>query len=486
MVHTARDTSPTLVRLVLSRAVAPVLIVCGAIPLGLIVPPGYLVPVYAGLILLATVVLWVSIYRTLAATATHLRHMHVATTEFAAGDLSRRPSADAPREVRLLAQGMTAMAASLQQRIAAIESQQTQLEAILGNMVEGVILVDRQFRIRSINTAARRIFEVPPANRSPDGPPTLLEVFRNSELHEFVRHTLEQNTTQETSIVLYTNPPRYMQVHGTTLHIGIVKPGQPVPDREAAILLVLNDITRLKELENVRRDFVANVSHELKTPITSILGFVETLADGEIEDPAEIQRFLGIVSAQAHRLNAIIEDLLQLSRLEQHRNAIEKGPCRAEEIVAMVRQTVQSAADEHKISIRDTYRGPTVVDVNERLMEQALTNLVDNAIKYCPAQSEVTLHFEHRGDALVFAVSDNGPGIELPDQARVFERFYRTDKARSRSLGGTGLGLAIVKHIARAHDGTVELTSIPGSRSTFTITIPQAGSTGNGSNAENA
>jgi two-component system phosphate regulon sensor histidine kinase PhoR len=126
------------------------------------------------------------------------------------------------------------------------------------------------------------------------------------------------------------------------------------------------------------------------------------------------------------------------------------------------------------------------VCVNAHLLEQALTNLVDNAIKYCPARSEVTVGFEHHGTAIMFTVSDNGPGIELPDQARVFERFYRTDKARSRSLGGTGLGLAIVKHIARAHNGTVELTSVPGAGSTFTITIPQTGSTRNGSYAENA
>lgn len=486
MVASTRGNSPTIVHSVLSRAVVPVLIAGGAVPLGLIVPPDLLVPVYAGVILLATVVLWGSVYRTLTATAAHLRRLYMATTEFAAGDLSRRPTADAPREVQLLAQGMADMAVSLQQRIAAIESQQTQLEAILGNMVEGVILVDRQLRIRSINAAAQRIFEIAPTEWPADGPPTLLEVIRNSELHDFVRHTLEEDTTQETSIVLYTSPPRYMQVHGTTLHIGIVKPGQPVPDREAAILLVLNDITRLKELENIRRDFVANVSHELKTPITSILGFVETLAEGEIEDPAEIQRFLGIVSAQAHRLNAIIEDLLHLSRLEQQHDAIEKGHCRAEEIVAMVRQTVQNAADEHQITLRDTYRGKTDVCVNAHLVEQALTNLVDNAIKYCPARSEVTVGFEHHGTAIVFTVSDNGPGIELPDQARVFERFYRTDKARSRSLGGTGLGLAIVKHIARAHNGTVELSSVPGAGSTFTITIPQAGSTKNGSYAENA
>jgi two-component system phosphate regulon sensor histidine kinase PhoR len=198
----------------------------------------------------------------------------------------------------------------------------------------------------------------------------------------------------------------------------------------------------------------------------------------------EIQRFLGIVSAQAHRLNAIIEDLLHLSRLEQQHNAIEKEHCRAEEIVAMVRQTVQSAADEHEITLRDTYRGKTAVCVNAHLVEQALTNLVDNAIKYCPARSDVTVGFEDHGTAVTFTVSDNGPGIELPDQARVFERFYRTDTARSRSLGGTGLGLAIVKHIARAHNGTVELTSVPGAGSTFTITIPQPDSARNGSYTE--
>ena len=313
-----------------------------------------------------------------------------------------------------------------------------------------------------MNAAARHLFRVQSITTSSGGARTLLEVIRNSELHDFVRRTLDSDTSEEANIVVYTNPPRYMQVHGTAVELA----------DDPAILVVLNDITRLKELENIRREFVANVSHELKTPITSILGFVETIVEGEIDDPGEVRRFLGIISKQAHRLNAIIEDLLQLSRLEQTNEAIVREPTRAEEIVAAMRRTVQGAADEKRIRIHDTYRGGTTLTVNANLLQQALTNLVDNAIRYCPTASEVTISFDIRPTDAAITVADNGPGIDPADQPRIFERFFRTGDARSRSSGGTGLGLAIVKHIAKAHRGSVHLESSPGSGSAFTITLP--------------
>lgn len=420
--------------------------------------------VFLGVVLvLVLVVVFVTTYRVVIGISRPLGELRYTAERFAAGELQYRATLDEPRELALLAQTMNEMASQLQDRIASIRTQQTQLEAILGSMVEGVILVDWNLRIRTINAAARRLFGVESVINPAGDARTLLEVIRNSELHDFVQKTLDAATSQETNITIYTTPPRYMQVHGTTLSL----------EGEDAVLLVLNDITRLKELENIRRDFVANVSHELKTPITSILGFVETLGESSLDDDDEVRRFLGIIAKQTHRLNAIIEDLLQLSRLEQQKAAIPTAECRAEEIIASVRQSVQEHADEKGIRIIDSYRGPTDMKGNANLLQQALTNLVDNAIKYCPGDSEVSIEYDHRGESAVFTVRDDGPGIALPDQARVFERFFRTDIARSRSLGGTGLGLAIVKHIAKAHDGSVELNSVPGAGSTFILTIPQ-------------
>lgn len=423
--------------------------------------------VFLGAIVLFILVLVLLItYRVVAGINTPLKELRHAAGRFAEGQLEYRAALSEPRELVQLAETMNEMACQLQGRIASIRSQQTQLEAILGNMVEGVILVDQQIRVRSMNAAARRLFQVRSITTSTGEARTLLEVIRNSELYEFVLRTDRSEKSEEASIVIYTNPPRYMQVHGTAMELGT----------EHAILVVLNDITRLKELEDIRREFVANVSHELKTPITSILGFVETIVDGEIDDPDEIRRFLTIVSNQTHRLNAIIEDLLQLSRLEQRNEEIDRESTRAEEIVAAVRQTVESSAEEKGIKIADTYRGGTTFPANANLIQQALTNLVDNAIKYCPAGSEVQIAFEITPETTTITVSDDGPGISPSDQARVFERFYRTDKARSRSLGGTGLGLAIVKHIAHAHHGTVHLHSTLGEGSSFTISLPNTGS----------
>lgn len=414
------------------------------------------------IVLFILVLVLIITYRVVAGISIPLKELRHAANRFAEGELEYRATLSEPRELAQLADTMNDMASQLQGRIASIRNQQTQLEAILGNMVEGVILIDHQYKIRSMNTAARRLFGIQSITTSAGEARTLLEVIRNSELHDFVRRTLSSDKSEEANIVVYTNPPRYMQVHGTAVELAA----------EPAILVVLNDITRLKELENIRREFVANVSHELKTPITSILGFVETIVEGEIDDPEEIRRFLRIISKQTHRLNAIIEDLLQLSRLEQSKEAIVTEPTRADEIVAAVRQTVQATAEEKEITILDTYRGGTSLNVNANLIQQALTNLVDNAIKYCPNGSEVTISFDVGTQDATITVADNGPGIGPADQSRIFERFFRTDKARSRSLGGTGLGLAIVKHIARAHRGSVHIDSSLGNGSVFTIHLP--------------
>jgi two-component system phosphate regulon sensor histidine kinase PhoR len=242
----------------------------------------------------------------------------------------------------------------------------------------------------------------------------------------------------------------------------------------------LNDVTALRRLETVRRDFVANVSHELKTPITSIKGFVETLLDTRERDAQETERFLGIVLRQADRLNAIIEDLLNLSRIERDAEAgdiaLEQGALRA--VVAAALQSCETQAQTRGIRLVSECDAGLAAWFNGALLEQALVNLIDNAIKYSPAGAEVRVEAAEQDGSVVIRVRDWGSGIEAKHLPRLFERFYRVDKARSRKLGGTGLGLAIVKHIAQAHKGQVFVESAPGAGSTFSLHFPTQPRTG--------
>jgi two-component system phosphate regulon sensor histidine kinase PhoR len=222
----------------------------------------------------------------------------------------------------------------------------------------------------------------------------------------------------------------------------------------------------------MRKDFVANVSHELKTPITSILGFVETLSEGAIEDPDSAKRFLKIIGDHTNRLSLIIEDLLSLSRLESFDQDIPRDWCTVEEIVNRTKADCAGLAHSKNVRIVDSYAGQVYAYVNQNLLEQALTNLVDNAVKYSPNDSEVRIDVRNRDGELRLSVGDAGMGIPREELDRIFERFYRVDRARSRRMGGTGLGLAIVKHIALAHGGRINVDSVLGEGSSFTITVP--------------
>jgi two-component system phosphate regulon sensor histidine kinase PhoR len=244
------------------------------------------------------------------------------------------------------------------------------------------------------------------------------------------------------------------------------------------VLVVLNDITRLRKLENIRKDFVANVSHEIRTPITAIKGFVETLRDGAMQSPEEADRFLGIIQNHVQRLESLVEDLLSLSRIEEdtEKEAIALEEKAVKDVLAGALQLCQMKAEPKQIRMVLSCKQDVVARINPSLLEQAVVNLLDNAVKYSEPGKSVWVEMDKTEKDVLIRVRDEGCGIEKQYQERLFERFYRVDKARSRKLGGTGLGLAIVKHIMEAHGGRVSVESQPGRGSTFTLHLPRISS----------
>jgi two-component system phosphate regulon sensor histidine kinase PhoR len=382
--------------------------------------------------------------------------------EFAKGDLARKLRVEGSDEVSALAEAMNEMAADLHDRIETVTRQRNEQEAILSSMSEGVMAFDPNERLLEMNHAAEELIAV--KNEDARGR-SFHEIVRNADLQRMVEQVLAGESI-EGDITLRTNGEKHIQVRGTALR-------DSYGERKGA-LIVLNDVSRLRRLENIRRDFVANVSHELRTPITSIKGFVDTLLDRSPEDTNEAKRFLEIVRKHADRLNTIIEDLLSLSRIEQgaaeSELSLQKSSIR--EILAASVHACEMKAKSKGIKIDLECSPDMYAKADPALLEQAVINLIDNAIKYSDSGSVVNIVAAPSETTVDISVMDRGIGISEQHLSRVFERFYRVDKARSRDLGGTGLGLAIVKHIAIAHGGDVEIDSTLGEGTTCTIHLP--------------
>lgn len=391
-----------------------------------------------------------------------LEQLKLGAEHFARGEFKYRLTIPDSDEIARLAEAMNMMASQLDERVKTITNQRNEQVAILSSMVEGVIAVDVNEQVMNMNQAALKMLgaDFDEVKNSP-----IQEVVRNYELEVIIKKALASSEPVEEEIVLNLDGERFFQVNGTAL--------MSDDKKQIGALIVLNDLTRVKKLENVRTDFVANVSHELKTPITSIKGFVETLLEGAMKDPEDTERFLNIINKQADRLNAIINDLLSLSRLEQGLNKEdisfeESNVC---EIIDSVVQVCRHKADAKKQHISVECE-ELKVKLNAPLFEQAMINLLDNAVKYSPNDKDVIIRAYKEDNELVVKVIDYGQGIAKAHIDRVFERFYRVDKARSREVGGTGLGLAIVKHITMTHKGSVDVESELGKGSTFTVRIP--------------
>lgn len=345
--------------------------------------------------------------------------------------------------------------------------EKTELEAVFDIMIEGVIVVDPNETIVNINNAAQKLFRLD-HQIIIDKP--FLDVIQNSSLLRLTNDVFSAKETLEDEIIIrdVTGEKMFLQVHGIFI--------QNQKTHKQRVLIILNDVTKLRRLENIRSDFVANVSHELKTPITTIKGFVETLREGGIEDPHESQNFLDIVLRNADRLHAIVEDLLTLSRIEEEDNNSEIF-LTEERVVKPLIAAIEACAmkaTEKNIQILLKCDGAIRAPLNSPLMEQAISNLIVNAIKYTEAGNKVLVRaIEENPRTILIEVEDFGIGIDEKHLPRLFERFYRSDKARSRKLGGTGLGLAIVKHIVMAHHGRVGVRSVLKKGTTFMIRLPR-------------
>jgi two-component system phosphate regulon sensor histidine kinase PhoR len=399
--------------------------------------------------------------------ATPVAEMNRAAKRMAAGDLEARVYPVLPGELGELAEALNYLAREFTAMLARTEGERREVEAVLKSLSDVVIATDARGRIALFNAAAERTFRVSEA-QALDQP--VLAVARLAGLAEGFASVLAGQAPQAREITAVTPEERTFEAH--------LSPIRHPDGTIAGAVAVLHDVTEVRRLERIRSEFVANVSHELRTPLTSLAGFVETLEDGAADDPATRHRFLSIISTETARLGRLVEDLLDLSRLESGHLELRAAPVDLRGVVERTLAFYQPTAEAKQVALRsDLPADLPPVPGDDDLLEQVVRNLVDNAVKYTPQGGRVSVSaepvdYQDGRREVVLRVSDTGPGIPPEHLHRLFERFYRVDRARSRALGGTGLGLAIVKHVVERHGGRVWVDSDPGRGATFSVALP--------------
>lgn len=380
----------------------------------------------------------------------------------AAGDFSRSIDIHTDDEFGDLSNSINYMSKQIKERIDEVVSSRLRLEAVLLSMFDGVIVVDKNGKMKLMNKALRNLFQVMEevVGKKP------IEVIRNVEIQEIVNQVTQQEAgalSRELS-VLFPHEKHFI-IHATPVTLNGVIDGA---------VMVFHDITELRRLESVRKDFVANVSHELRTPITNIKGYAETLLEGALNDKANAEDFTKIIYSESERLAKLVEDVLDLSRIESGKMEFIFKEQNIKELVSRVEKGLGKQIENKRITFKNEIPD-TIGDVtfDATSIAQVLLNLIENAIKYNKENGTVTVSAVSKGSGIEVSISDTGIGIPEDDLPRVFERFYRVDKAHSREIGGTGLGLSIVKHIIQAHKGEVYVTSKLGEGSTFRFTLPR-------------
>jgi two-component system phosphate regulon sensor histidine kinase PhoR len=387
--------------------------------------------------------------------------MQNAAERFARGNFSEMIYPPKNPELRILAGSLNDMAKQLDEKINIIGEQKKLQLAVLESMKEGVLAVDYDEKILLMNKTAGIILTIDETNSIGR---TLQETIRIPDIQKFVKALMQSGGIEETEFEIKRETDKTLQLKGAYLTDN--------ENKNIGVVILINDITGLRYLDTLKREFVANVSHELKTPITAIKGFVETLRDGAISQPQNAKRFLDIVYKHSERLNAIVEDLLSLSRLEEKSFEIEFESIKIRSLLKTAVDNYEFKSKEKLIEINLDCAENLSAKINNQLIVQAVENLIDNAIKYSDIKTHIMISAFKDENKLIIKVQDEGCGIPKENFPRLFERFYRIDKSRSRDEGGTGLGLSIVKHIAQVHKGSVEVESEPGNGSTFTIILP--------------
>jgi two-component system phosphate regulon sensor histidine kinase PhoR len=386
-----------------------------------------------------------------------LRELTEAARKMSSGDLDVRTHLRGHDEVADLGKALDALAESLSVNLSTMRAERDLLGRILESMQEGVLVMDAQRRILLVNPSLREML----ALSSEAVGRIAIEVIRNAELQRLLETALASEGSHSGEIEIVGLKPRRALVHAKAMT------GQP------GLLAVFVDVTDVRRLESLRRDFVANVSHELRTPIAAVSSAAETLRRSALRDPEASVRFVDMIERNARRLHELVEDVLDLSRIESKEfnpraDAVDVGP-----IAAQVIGTFRERIETKRLTVKAAVPAGIVATADHRAVEQVLTNLIENACKYCPDGSSITVRVTDEGAKVRVAVEDSGPGIEAKHLPRLFERFYRVDAGRTRDMGGTGLGLSIVKHLVESMGGMIGVQSTVGRGSTFWFTLPR-------------
>lgn len=378
-------------------------------------------------------------------------------------DYSARINADYSGEIGNLNTSVNALAASLQAHVNEIEESEKQLNSILSNLVSGVVLIDDKGKVDLTNHATERFLS---KHTSKIDGKEYTYVFGPLGIDHLIETVIEDNVKRHDEAHIYFPEERILDVH--------IAPYYSQGWQQRGAIIVLHDITDIRRLEKMRSEFVANVSHELKTPITSVKGFAETLLSGDVPDEATAKQFMQIIYDESERLNRLITDLLELSKIEKQAMPLNITEVNLNEIIGNSTQTISKFARDKNITLHlPSDENPIYVEADEDRLGQIVLNLVANAVNYTSDNGDIYIDAEERSSKVVLTVRDTGMGIPEEALDRLFERFYRVDKARSRHSGGTGLGLAIVKHLVESHEGKIYVKSVEGVGSTFTVELPK-------------
>jgi two-component system, OmpR family, phosphate regulon sensor histidine kinase PhoR len=386
------------------------------------------------------------------------------SNEISNGNYSKKVNIKSKDEIGQLSHTFNDMAQKLKKTVADLTDKSIKVDSIMNSMISGIVAVDNKLNIILINAKAKEMFGI--KNTQDVLGINILEVIRNHQVNTFLTETVENNVSHVNEVVINSPDEKVMM-----LYTNPIEPRKGEHKNLGGIIFV-QDVTNIKKLEQIRTEFVSNVTHELKTPLTSIRGFIETLRVGAINDPDVAEKFLEIIDIEAERLYMLINDILHLSEIETKQKDINIATHDLKPIVEEVVSILQGAADKKNVILIDEVDMDIKITANRDRIKQMFINLIENGIKYNIDHGKVTIHATKSEGKIVFSVKDTGIGIAKEHLPRIFERFYRVDKGRSRNMGGTGLGLSIVKHIVNLYSGDIKVNSEPGEGTEFIIRLP--------------